>query len=277
MKQRIIFVSPLLLLTVGLSLILIYSFQFYHHEAGQYQAVKAYIAAVERSQDTAEMFAQAESFNDKLGSIAPFPTNPPQMLHPEYAPYLDVVNGMIGYISIPDAHILLPIYHGTEEETMTIGAGHMEGSSFPIEGEPVHSVIVGHRGLHDTRLFFDLGRVKTGEKFTVYVLDRSYTYQVYGIETVLPHEIQSLLIQEGKNRCSLVTCTPYGSETHRLLIHGELIDTADADSASALQAANMRLWVYRAVIALELLLILTIVIRAYQTLCQRKDDGAAAQ
>ena len=88
----------------------------------------------------------------------------------------------------------------------------------------------------------------------------SSTNQVYSIETVLPHEIQSLMIQEGKNRCSLVTCTPYGSESHRLLIHGELTDMGDADSESALKAANMRLWIYRAVIALEILIIVIIAI-----------------
>ena len=261
MKNRILSVLPWMLLMAGLSLILMYSITFCHNETQQYQAVKAYIAAVEKSQNTAAMFAKAESFNVKLSHIAPYPTSPPEMLLPEYNASLNIMgNSMIGYISVPDEGILLPIYHGADDKAMQIGAGHIEGSSFPINGDSVHSIIIGHRALPSTRMFFDLGRVETGEQFTVYVLDRSCTYQVYGIETVLPHEIQSLMIQEGKNRCSLVTCTPYGSESHRLLIHGELTDTADTDSGSTLKAANMRLWIYRVFIALEILIIVIIAI-----------------
>lgn len=272
MKQRIILLSAFLLLLTGLTLILIYSITFCHNETEQYQAIKAYIAAVEEIPDTADMLAKAENFNSKLSSIASFPTNLPEALFPEYNSSLDIMgNGMIGYISVPDKGILLPIYHGADEKTMLIGAGHIEGSSFPIGGSSVHSVIIGHRALPFTRMFFDLGRVKTSEKFTVYVLNKSCTYKVYGIETVLPNEIQSLFIQEGKNRCSLVTCTPYGSESHRLLIHGELIDTADTDSKSALKAANIRLWLYRSVIAIEIFLIVTAAIFTYKT--SRKPCG----
>ena len=260
MKKRIIILLPFLLLITGLVFFLIFSINFYHNEAGQYQAIEAYITAVEKTPDKSDMLAKAENFNILLSDFTPLPTNPPKILLPEYHSSLDIANGMIGYISVPDANVLLPIYHGSDEKTMMIGAGHIEGSSFPIEGDSVHSIIIGHRGLNDTRLFFDLGRVEIGEKFTVYVLNKSCTYQVYSIETVLPHEIQSLMIQEGKNRCSLVTCTPYGSESHRLLIHGELTDMGDADSESALKAANMRLWIYRAVIALEILIIVIIAI-----------------
>ena len=277
MKKRTILLLPFLLLITGLISFLIYSIKFYHNEVGQYQAIKAYITAVEKISDKSDMLAKAENFNIRLSNITPFPTNPPKILLPEYHSSLDVVNGMMGYISVPDANVLLPIYHGSDEKTMMIGAGHIEGSSFPIAGDSVHSVIVGHRGLNDTRLFFDLGRLKTDDVFTVYILNNSYTYKVYGIETVLPNEIQSLMIQKGKDRCSLVTCTPYGSESHRLLIHGELTDTAGADSEFALKAANMRLWVYRAVIALEILLILTITILVYKTLCKRKKDKTVNQ
>lgn len=119
MKNRIIFVFPWLLLMTGLSLILIYSVTFCHNETKQYQAVKAYIAAVEESQNTADMFAKAESFNVKLSSIAPYPTNPPEMLLPENNASLDIMeNSMVGYISVPDEGILLPIYHGADEKTM---------------------------------------------------------------------------------------------------------------------------------------------------------------
>ena len=278
MKHRIILFSPFVLLIAGLFLILIYSIELCHNETGQYQAIKAYIAAVEEIPDTADMLAKAESFNSKLCNAAALPTKLPKALFPEYNSGLDIMgNGMIGYISVPDEGILLPIYHGTDENAMLIGAGHIEGSSFPIDGSSVHSVIIGHRGLPSARMFFDLGRVKTGEEFTVYVLDKSFTYQVYGIETVLPNEIQSLLIQNGENRCSLVTCTPYGSESHRLLIHGELTNTTNTDRDSVLKAANMRLWIYRAAIGVEILLIATVAIFAYKIICKRKNDKTVNQ
>lgn len=261
MKHRIITALPFLLLMTGLTFILIYSITFCHNETEQYQTVKEYVAAVENIPNKTDVLTKAERFNAKLCTAVTFPTNLPEVMLPEYYSSLDIMgNSMIGYISVPDEGILLPIYHGADDKAMQIGAGHIEGSSFPIDGNSVHSIIIGHRALPSTRMFFDLGRVETGEQFTVYVLNKSYTYKVYGIETVLPNEIQSLMIQEGKNRCSLVTCTPYGSESHRLLIHGELTDTADAESKFALNAANMRLWVYRAVIALEILIIVIIAI-----------------
>lgn len=275
-KQRIILLSAFLFLITGLSLILIYSITFCHNETKQYQAVKEYIAAAEKIPNTAALLEEAESFNSGLSSIEPMPTYLPRNLLPEYSSCLDILNGMIGYISVPDEGILLPIYHGADEKTMQNGAGHVEGSSFPINGSSVHSVIIGHRALPSARMFCDLGRVETGEKFTVYVLNSSFTYQVYGIETVLPNEIRSLLIKEGKNRCSLVTCTPYGSESHRLLIHGELIDTAESDRDLALKAAETRLWIYRAVIAVEIILIVTVAILAYKAIFKCKNDKAKA-
>lgn len=271
MKHRVITTLPFLLLMTGLTFILIYSITFCHNETEQYQAVKEYVAAVENIPNKTDVLTKAERFNAKLCTAVTFPTNLPEVMLPEYYSSLDIMgNGMIGYINLPDEGILLPIYHGADDKAMQIGAGHIEGSSFPINGNSVHSIIIGHRALSSTRMFFDLGRVETGEKFTVYVLDRFYTYKVYSIETVLPNEIQSLLIQEGKNRCSLVTCTPYGSESHRLLIHGELTDTADADSGSALKAANMRLWIYRTVIALEILIIVIIAIASIKIMCKSR-------
>lgn len=275
MKHRtILFHGSLLLMIAGLTIILICSIRFCQNETRQYQTVKEYIAAANKISDTENILAKAENFNSRLSITAPTPTGFTEALLPEYNSSLDIMgNGMIGYISILDKGILLPIYHGTDEDIMLCGAGHLEGSSFPIGGSSVHSVIVGHRELPTARMFFDLGRVKTGEEFTVYVLNTSCTYQVYNIETVQPNEIQSLFIQDGKNLCSLVTCTPYGSEFHRLLIHGELIDTAKPDRDSALKAAYMRLWIYRAVIGIEILLILIIAILAIKTI--RKNDKPA--
>ena len=262
MDHRAIKICAYLLLIVGVTIFLIHSVMLCHNETKQYKAVKEYIAAAEEITDAENMLAEAEDLNSKLYSDSKTLKYLTKEQLGEYNSCLDILgNGMIGYISVPDEGILLPIYHGTGEDSMMSGAGHLEGSSFPISGESVHSAIVGHRALAAARMFFDLGRVKTGEKFTVYVLNTSCTYQVYSIETVQPGDVQSLFIRDGKNLCSLVTCTPYGSESHRLLIHGELVD-AKPDIAQALKAANMRLWIYRAVIAAELLIILIIIIFA---------------
>ncbi len=272
MYHRAIKICAYLLLIVGVTIFLTHSVMLCHNETKQYKAVKEYIAAAEEIDDTKNMLAEAEDFNIKLYSDSKTLKYLTKEQLGEYNSCLDIMgNGMIGCISVPDEGILLPIYHGMGEESMMSGAGHLEGSSFPISGESVHSVIVGHRALATARMFFDLGRVKTGEKFTVYVLNTSCTYQVNGIETVKPGDVRSLFVQEGKNLCSLVTCTPYGSESHRLLIHGELVD-AKPDIAQALKAANMRLWIYRAVIAVELLIIIIIIVFAIKYIRKKQAE-----
>ena len=268
MKVRILIYF---LSTAVLVALTIFSITLCYNETRQYKAITEYISAVENISENrmTETLKESTSFNRNIANYGVMPMYLPESLINEYNFDLDIMgDGMIGYISIPDAYALLPIYHGSDEKTMMIGAGHIEGSSFPIDGRTVHSVLIGHRGLNYTRLFADLGKVEIGDTFTVYVLNKSCTYQVYSIETVLPREIQSLFIQDGKNLCSLVTCAPFGNESHRLLIHGALTETADTDRESALKAANNRLWVYRAVIVFEILLISVIVINTIKALCQ---------
>ena len=131
---------------------------------------------------------------------------------------------VMAYIEIPAIGVYLPIYHGTEEETLLIGVGHLENTSLPAGGESTHAVLSAHCGLPSARLFTDLNLLKEGSLFRIHVLDEILTYQVYEIETVNPDDSSSLFIKEGEDIATLITCTPYGKNTHRLLVHGKRIE-----------------------------------------------------
>lgn len=131
---------------------------------------------------------------------------------------------VMAYIEIPAINVYLPIYHGTEEETLLIGVGHLENTSLPAGGESTHAVLSAHCGLPSARLFTDLNLLREGNVFRIHVLDETLTYQVYEIETVDPDDSSSLFIQEGEDLVTLITCTPYGKNTHRLLVHGRRIE-----------------------------------------------------
>lgn len=131
---------------------------------------------------------------------------------------------IMAYIEIPAIDVYLPIYHGTKEETLLIGVGHLENTSLPAGGESTHAVLSAHCGLPSARLFTDLHLLKEGSLFRIHALDEKLTYQVYDIETVNPDDSSSLFIQEGEDLVTLITCTPYGKNTHRLLVHGRRIE-----------------------------------------------------
>ena len=132
-------------------------------------------------------------------------------------------SGLIGYIKIPAISLVLPIYHGTSEEALERGCGHLEGSSLPIGGDSVHTVLCGHTGLETAELFTNLDQITIGEKFTIYVFGREITYQIDEIKVVLPEAMGDLSIVENEDYVTLVTCTPYGVNSHRLLVRGSRI------------------------------------------------------
>lgn len=136
-------------------------------------------------------------------------------------------NGIMGYIEIPDIHVTLPMYHGTEESVLQIAVGHLDWTSLPVGGPGSHCVLSGHRGLPSARLFTDLDKMELGDIFLLYVLDEVLTYQVDMIHIVEPEEVDGLMIQEGEDLCTLVTCTPYGVNSHRMLIRGRRIETTE--------------------------------------------------
>ena len=142
----------------------------------------------------------------------------------EYEGLLDVTGtGVMGYVSIPKISVSLPIYHGTDDTVLQIAIGHIPGSSLPVGGEGTHTVISGHRGLPSARLFTDIDQLAEGDRFVLHVLGRTLTYEVDQILTVLPDDLDALGIEEGRDLCTLVTCTPYGVNTHRLLVRGHRV------------------------------------------------------
>lgn len=191
------------------------------------RAVAGYADAVEGAPgpDLAEMKAAAEDYNKEL-LTTPNRYFPGEEMHERYESLLDMTgDGMMAHVEIPKIGIDLPIYHGTGDAVLQVAAGHMEGSSLPIGGDSTHAVLSSHRGLPLARLFTDLDRMEIGDMFLIHVLDEDHEYRVDDIRTVLPYELQSLEIAEGEDYVTLVTCTPYGVNTHRLLIRGTRVRT----------------------------------------------------
>lgn len=138
-----------------------------------------------------------------------------------YGNILNISDGMMGYLKIPGIHVSLPIYHGTGEEALRRGVGHLPQSAFPIGGEGNHTVLTGHTGLPSARLLTDLRELEVGDLFYISILGESLSYRVEEIQTVRPEEAEALLPVPGEDRCTLVTCTPYGINSHRLLVKGK--------------------------------------------------------
>ena len=139
-------------------------------------------------------------------------------------------NGIMGYVTIDKIGVMLPIYHGTNEAVLQTSIGHLEGSSLPVGGESSHSILTGHRGLPSAKLFTDLDKLVEGDSFTINVLNETYTYEVDQIRVVEPTDLSQLQIYKGKDYCTLVTCTPYGINTHRLLVRGRRIANAQGEA-----------------------------------------------
>ena len=170
----------------------------------------------------------ARRYNESLFGNAVVLTDP---FDPDAYPITDgeytellALDTVMAYIEIPAIDVYLPIYHGTSEETLLIGVGHLENTSLPVGGESTHAVLSAHCGLPSARLFTDLHLIKEGNLFRIHVLDETLTYQVYEIETVDPEDSSSLFIKEGEDIVTLITCTPYGKNTHRLLVRGRRIE-----------------------------------------------------
>ena len=182
---------------------------------------EAYLNTAEEKKQ--EMLLDAERYNEGLKSVRSALFDPTQVVG--YNRTLDPTGtGVMGYIDIDKIGVELPIYHGTDPGVLQVGVGHIEGSSLPIGGESTHCILSGHRGLPSAKLFTDLDELGIGDTFTITVLDRVLTYQIDQVKIVLPQEVSDLQIEDGKDYCTLVTCTPYGINTHRMLVRGIRID-----------------------------------------------------
>lgn len=167
--------------------------------------------------------------------------------------------GNMGYISIPKINVKLPLYHGTTEKVLQTSIGHLEGSSLPIGGKSTHSILSGHRGLPSSRLFSDLDKLRVGDRWTVNVLNETFTYEVDQIRTVEPDDLRDLQIVKGKDYQTLVTCTPYGINTHRLLVRGHRVSNANGNAlivAEAIQIDPIYIAPFFALLLIVLLLLI---------------------
>ena len=190
----------------------------------QSRVVDGYERSVEKldARKEEEMIAQTRAYNVMLlEQNNPVPNDKNA---DSYGALLNMTSdGVMGYLEIEKIKLKLPIYHGVSEEALEDGGGHLEGTSLPVGGETTHAILFGHRGLPSAKLFTDLDQVEVGDTFQITVLDRVLVYEVTQTEVVLPEELNGLVAESDKDQVTLVTCTPYGVNSHRLLIHGERV------------------------------------------------------
>ena len=230
MKQFLSKISLYLILILGLSLLLYPSFSDWWNSFHSSHAIASYSEQVANLDEDkyAQLWDSAWAYNQTLLDRSNTYVLPEE-LKEEYNQLLDVSgNGIMGYIEIPSLKVVLPIYHGTDEGVLQVAIGHLEWTSLPVGGSNTHCVISGHRGLPSARLFTDLDKMAEKDIFLLRVLDEVLTYEVDQIRIVEPYQTEELLIQEGEDLCTLVTCTPYAVNTHRLLVRGRRIDTQEA-------------------------------------------------
>lgn len=228
-KENIPILVFILMFILGISIMLYPTISNYVNSVEYDDVIAKYTkeTSTYKNNENEKLLIQADEYNKKLNttSIIDVFSNPQREQSTEYKNILNVDgSGLMGYISIPKIDIRIPIYHGTSSEVLEKGVGHLEGSSLPIGGEGTHAILSAHRGLPSARLFSDLDQLQKGDKFYIYILDRKLAYEVDQIQVVEPSEIESLQLQEGEDYVTLVTCTPYAINTHRLLVRGTQVE-----------------------------------------------------
>ena len=228
MRTRKIWIILTIGFLVGVSVLLYPAFSDYWNSKTQSRAIVNYESVLGHlePEDYSAIFQAAYDYNDALRQ-----TDYPLRDHAQVPGYYDTLTvegvSIMGYVKIDKIAVELPLYHGTSDQVLAHGVGHLEGSSLPVGGESTHSVLSAHRGLPSAKLFTDLDRLEKGDTFQIIILDQVLTYQVDQIKIVTPREVDDLQIVEGKDYCTLFTCTPYGINTHRLLVRGIRIETLE--------------------------------------------------
>ncbi len=238
MKGKVRNIILAVVLLVGLGLLLYPSVSNWWNQYHTSRSISTYneeLAKIDTSEAEAEL-ERAREYNSRLyesSSKQKFAESNAS----EYEALLNVNDtGIMGYVDIPTIRVSLPVYHGTGEEVLQIAAGHLEWTSLPVGGENTHAVLSGHRGLPSARLFTDLDVMQEGDIFTVHVYHDVYYYRVDDISVILPEETSSIVPTAGKDYCTLLTCTPYGVNTHRLLVRGERIFPSFRDASISKEA-----------------------------------------
>lgn len=263
----------ILLLIMGLSLLLYPTVSEAWNTRYNRHAVSAYTDVVSTLDENRyqELWDEAIAFNARrLESGLMFYLSAEE--ETQYQQILNLSgNGIMGYIEIPSLGNKFPIYHGTDESVLQVGIGHLEWSSLPVGGESTHCIVSGHRGLPSARLFTDLDQLQKGDTFLLHILDEILTYEVEQILIVLPSETDALRVEAGKDLCTLVTCTPYGVNSHRLLVRGHRIENAAQSIQVRVTADALRMepLAVAAVLFFPILLLLLFI----QSLVERKVKG----
>ncbi len=225
MKKHLSTIILVLILLTGLSLMLYPTVSEYWNRYHQSRLISEYTEDVKEldTEEYTRMWQDAEEYNRELARDG----NCWNMTEDEKQRYYSLLNiggtGVMGYIKIPKIKCSLPIYHGTDKSILQVAIGHIEGSSLPVGGSSTHCVLSGHRGLPSAKLFTNLDQMEKGDIFLLKILNETLAYKVDQIKVVLPEEIDDLKIEEGKDLCTLVTCTPYGVNSHRLLVRGHRV------------------------------------------------------
>ena len=251
-----------IILLVGLGVLLYPTISDYWNSIHQSRAIASYDEAVSNMTETdySEFFAAAKAYNDQLASLSdPFGLS--EEIHDAYEQALDISGtGIMGYVTIEKIGVELPIYHGTEDTVLNIAAGHLEGSSLPIGGEGTHAVISAHRGLPSAKLFTNLDQLDVGDTFTITVLNEVLTYEIDQILIVEPTQIDALRCEPDKDYCTLQTCTPYGINTHRLLVRGHRVETVATGAAVHAEASKIPTYIVAPAVAIPILFVLLVLL-----------------
>lgn len=263
MKKNASTIILIIMFLVGVSLLLYPSVSNYWNSLHQSRAIAAYSEQVSNIDQNRyqEIWDAADTYNQMLADRSNlFLLSDEQKA--AYTELLDVSGtGIMGYIEIPAIDVTLPIYHGTDRTVLQIAVGHLDWTSLPVGGEGTHCVLSGHRGLPSAKLFTHLDKLVEGDVFQLRVLDEVLTYQVDQILIVEPENTKPLMVEPGKDLCTLVTCTPYGINSHRLLVRGHRVDTAEVkDVQVTADALLIEPMIVAPVIAAPFLLVLLIIL-----------------
>ena len=265
----------LLLLVIGMGFLLYPSLSNYYNTFHQSKAISQYLEIMEEidKEEQDKIFNEVRMYNKTL-----ITNNTSWKMKDEerkiYNSLLDFTDtGIMGYIEIPKINVSLPIYHGTSDEVLQVAVGHVEGSSLPVGGKGTHAVLSGHRGLPSAKIFTDMDKIEEGDQFYIRVLNEVLTYEVDQISIVLPNEMDTLQIDPEKDYCTLVTCTPYGVNSHRMLVRGKRIETVNEKVITiTAEAFQIEPKIVMPFIAIPLCLIYIIVLLLKPTKKKIKDE-----
>lgn len=276
MKKHLVTILLFLALLAGLSLMLYPTFSDWWNSMHTSRVISDYVDLIQQLDEDQYkgLIEAAQEYNKTLLTRANGYTTTPEQQE-AYPGLLNFAgNGVMGYVEIPNINVSLPIYHGTSEAVLQVAVGHLDWSSLPVGGEDTHAVVSGHRGLPSAKLFTNLDQLREGDIFYIRVLDEILTYEVDQILIIEPQDVDSLMIKKGKDYCTLFTCTPYGINTHRLLVRGHRIANAEEKEVRLVlnEAVLIRPVIVAPLVALPMLLIMLIWLLIPKRRSYRRDD-----